>query len=150
MKFIIQPFLFYLVHIIDDTSFQVKHIFKSLVQHIRTCLFTTDAACTIHDDVFIFISLHHVHGHRKLFPKCITGYFNGILKMPHFIFIMIPHINHHRIRIVGELVKLFRINITSFIGHIKVGIFNAIGHNFLTHFNIQHIKTFAIIIHGNI
>src|SRR5688572_26888208 len=60
MKFITQVFLPYLVSIVDNPALQVKYILKSFMKHIRRRFFTTDTTCAIHDDVCIFLILHHI------------------------------------------------------------------------------------------
>src|SRR5689334_3698985 len=59
VKFYTQIFFFGLVHIIDDTTLEMKDIFKSFVQHISRSFFTTDTAGAIHNDVLVLVLLHH-------------------------------------------------------------------------------------------
>src|SRR5260221_14637235 len=53
-KFTWKAFFLYLLRIVDNTAFEMKYIFKSIMQHIDTGFFTTDAARTVHDNVFVF------------------------------------------------------------------------------------------------
>src|SRR5690349_19016115 len=64
MKFYIEPFFFGLVHIIDNAALEMKYILKSFVQHISRSFLATDTAGTIHNDILVFIFLHHIGGHR--------------------------------------------------------------------------------------
>jgi len=54
-ELILDPHLPYLLHIIDDTPFQVEYIFESPVQHPGACFFAPDAPGAIHDDVPVLI-----------------------------------------------------------------------------------------------
>src|SRR5215213_4670268 len=64
MEFYSQALFFYLVGIVDNTTFKVKYIFKPLVQHISTGLLTANTAGTVHNNVFILCLLQHVRCHR--------------------------------------------------------------------------------------
>jgi len=60
---IIQLFFLYLMCIVDDTSFQVIHMLKAMVQHIGTGFFAPDPSCAVHDDIPVFVFLQHVNRH---------------------------------------------------------------------------------------
>src|ERR1035437_9644060 len=55
-EFIKKIFFFNLIGIINNTSFQMKYIFKSIMQHISAGFFATDTACAIHDNILSFLS----------------------------------------------------------------------------------------------
>src|SRR5690349_20232402 len=63
LKLQLQSFFLCLVGIIDNATFQVKHIFKSLVQHVSTSLFTPDTPGTIHNNILITGIFQHVCSH---------------------------------------------------------------------------------------
>src|SRR5574340_928426 len=88
-KFIWQIFFFYFIGILDNATFQMIHIFKTTVQHIGACFFTTDATRAIHNDVFVFFVLQYINRQRQLRPKSIRRDFYSIFEMTYFIFIMI-------------------------------------------------------------
>src|SRR5690348_17283064 len=50
--------LFDFIGIVNNAAFQMKNIFKTMVQHVSAGFLTTDSAGTIHDDIFFFISFH--------------------------------------------------------------------------------------------
>src|SRR5690606_2428991 len=104
-EFIGQMILFYFIGILYNTAFQVKYIFKSIVQHISAGFLAPDTSGAIHDDVLILLFFEHIYCHGQLLTKCITGYFYGIFKMPHFIFIMIAHVNNYGIGIFCQFIK---------------------------------------------
>src|SRR6476646_9049418 len=57
VELIFQTLLFYLLRIVDDTPFEVIHIFETRMQHKSAGLFATDAAGAVHDNVFILFVL---------------------------------------------------------------------------------------------
>ena len=68
------------------------HLFKPVMQHPSTGFFATNAACAIHNNVFIFFCLQQIYSHRQLFSKRIRRYFYSIFKMTYFILVMVtPH-----------------------------------------------------------
>src|SRR5690348_14832039 len=71
MKFIGEIMFFYLVGILNNSAFQVKYIFKSIMQHPCACFFATNAAGAIHNNVFIFLVFKHVNCHGQLLAKSI-------------------------------------------------------------------------------
>src|SRR5436309_2574456 len=119
MKFIFKIFLLHTVHIIDDAAFEMKHIFKALVKHVRRSFFATNATCAVHDNIFLSFIVQDFNSHGQLLTKSIAWDFNRIFKMTHLILIMITHIDHQGFGIAGELVKLFSIHISSLGGHVK-------------------------------
>jgi hypothetical protein len=60
----VEALLLYLFGIIDNTAFEVKHMLKSMMQHVCAGLFATDAAGAVHNDIFIFLFLQHINRHR--------------------------------------------------------------------------------------
>ena len=87
-----QSLLFYLLCIVDDATFQMENLVEPIVQHVGTCFFATYAASAVHDDVFLFVSLHHINSHGQLFTKSIGRNFNGLIKMAHLKFVMVTHV----------------------------------------------------------
>src|SRR5688500_10327085 len=63
-EFAAQSFFFDLPCILDNTSFQVEDMLKSLVKHEGGCFFAADTSSAIHDDVPVLFVLHHFHRHR--------------------------------------------------------------------------------------
>ncbi len=124
----------------------MKNIFKSFVKHPCTSLFTSNPSCTIHDDVSILVFFEHFFSHRQLFPECITWNFNRCFKASYFIFIMISHVNNQGRWVFYHFVESSCVYILSLVMNRKVGIFNSIGNNFFSYFNIKHIKGIFIFI----
>src|SRR4051794_3004191 len=79
-KLLLQSLFFYLVYIVDDATFHMKNIFKSVMEHVSTCLFAPDTPGAIHHYIFGFFSLHHLDGHWQLLPKSIAWYFQRIFE----------------------------------------------------------------------
>ena len=128
----------------------MKYVFKSIVQHEGTGLLTADAARTIHDDIMVLFILHHIHYHGQLLTKSITWYLYCFFKMPHFIFIMIAHVNNNGLFFLQHVIHLLCIYISTFIFHAEVRIMYAIGHDLITYFYFQHPKRSAVIIDRDI
>src|SRR5215203_509025 len=63
-EFYSQALFLYLVGIIDNTTFKVKYVSKSLVQHISTGLLTANTAGTVHNNVFVLCVFQHIGSHR--------------------------------------------------------------------------------------
>src|SRR5438045_4225138 len=99
-EFIMKIFFFHFIGIINNAAFQMKNIFKTIVQHVCAGLFAADAACAIHNDVLIFIFFQHINSHRQLLTKSIRRNLNCIFKMAYFIFIMVAHVNNNCVWII--------------------------------------------------
>ncbi len=50
--------------IIDNTALQVKYMIETVMQHVGARLLATDATRAIHDNVLVFMLLHHFNRHR--------------------------------------------------------------------------------------
>ena len=70
--------------------------------------------------------------------------------MPHFIFIMVAHINDDSILIVNHCIVFSRIDIFTFFTKIKYLIIQAIGYNLFSDLYFKDKETLAIIIDGHI
>src|SRR4051794_29062315 len=84
MKFIVNILIFYLVSIMNNSTFQVKNIFETTVQHVSAGLFAADATGAVHNNIFGFGILQHIGGHRQLLPESIGRYFYCFFKMAYF------------------------------------------------------------------
>src|SRR5690606_23391545 len=97
-KFVFKFFLLYLTHIVNDPPFELINIFKTFVFVIRTCFFTSYSPSTVHHQVFIlFMHFQIFLNNRQRVSKGIHIWGYGILKMSDFTFVVIPHIDQHRI-----------------------------------------------------
>ena len=55
LKFILQPLLFYLVCIVDDSALKVPHVGKSIMLEPGTRLLTPNAASTVQCHFFVLV-----------------------------------------------------------------------------------------------
>src|SRR5690606_33886492 len=52
-EFTYKTLFLYLARIFDDAAFKLVYVFETFVLEVRTCLFASDSACTIHQQFFI-------------------------------------------------------------------------------------------------
>src|SRR5258708_3237949 len=64
-EFIFFSLFFYLPGFLNDSSIQLENIFKSTMLHPGACLFTTNAAGAIHDDILFLFVFQHFFNNRK-------------------------------------------------------------------------------------
>ena len=123
---------------------------KTVVFHPGTGFFAADPPCAIHNDLFVFMLLHHLNRFRQLFTESVGRNFHRILEVAHFIFVVVTHIDEHCIRIVEHRVHFSGLEVLPHIRGIEARIVDAIRHNTLTHLHAQHPERFAVIIQRNV
>ena len=119
---------------------------ETTVFHPGTGFFTADPTGAVHNDFFIFMFLHHLDGFWQLFTERISRNFQCVLEMPHFVFVVITHIDKYGVRIVQHRVHFCRFEILAHVTGIERRIVNAVRHDTLTHLHAQHPERFAVII----
>ena len=149
-EFILQPFLLYGISVVDDSSFQVKYIGKPPVEKISAGLFAADAAGAVHDDVAVLVLPEQIGGQGQLLPESIRGDFNGILKMSHFILIVITHIYNDGGGVIRQQIEFHGVDILPFPAHVECGVFDTVGHDLVPHLDLQHPEGSSVIIDGDV
>ena len=104
-KLIGNSHFFGLSGIFDNSTIQLINIFIAPVFHIRRSFFTTNTSGAIHDDMFLLGIAEHFCYHRESVTKCFHRRQDCFFEMPDFTFIIVTHIDHDRIRIIGELIE---------------------------------------------
>src|SRR5688572_4460891 len=122
----------------NNASLKMKNVFITAMKHISTGFFTADTAGAIHDYILVFCMLQHFCSHRQLLAESIGRDFNGTLKMPYLIFIMVSHVYNDGIRIIGQLVEFFGIYITSFVFHVESRVLYTICHDLFTDLDLKY------------
>ncbi len=150
LKLIGQPFLFRLVCVFDDPSVELVHLFESAVLHIRARFFAANAACAIHDDGFVFLRFQHFGHQGQRLPESRHIGAQGPFKMPHFAFVVVAHIDHNGIRVIGQFIKFPGRQVFSPFCHIKTRVVQTIGHDFPAHLDRELVKRSPVVLHGNI
>lgn len=78
---------------------------ETIMLHPGAGFFTADTAGAVHDDIFIFMFLHHLNGLRQLIAKSICRDLQRVLEMADLILVMVAHINKDRVRVVQHRVN---------------------------------------------
>ena len=94
--------------------------------------------------------LHHLNRLGQLLAKGIGRDFHRVLEMPHFVFIVVTHINEHGIRIVQHRIHFRSLEIFTDIRRVKLGIVDTVRHDAFTHLHAQHPEGFPVIVQGNV
>ncbi len=145
-----QPLFARFAGVFDDATFDMPDFLETVMTHERARLLTADAAGAVHDNFFVFVLLHHLDGFRQLFTERIRRDLQRILEMAHFIFIVVTHIDEHRVRIVKHGVHFRRLEIFAHVARVKGRIVNAVRHDAVTHFHAQHPEGFPVVIQGDV
>ena len=130
-----KPLFTRLAGIFNNTPLNVPDFAKSVVLHPGAGLLTADPARAVHNDLFIFMLLHHFNRFRQLVTERVCRDLQRILEVPHFIFIVVAHINEYRVRIVQHGVHFCRFQVITHIAGVKVRIINPIRHNAFANFH---------------
>src|SRR5579859_6422820 len=96
LEFVLQPLVLYRICIMNDPALQVIYMLEPLMKQVGAGLLAPDASRTVHDDILVFVVLHHIRRHGELFPESIGGDLYGILKMAYFIFVVVAHVDDDR------------------------------------------------------
>ncbi len=149
-KFVFQTLRLDLPGVLDDAAFQLKNIFKTPVFHVRARFFAADAAGAVHHDFFVFFVGQKFGDERQFLPKSGNIGQNGIPKMPHLAFVMVSHVHQNRVRFGSDFVKIGGFQVCSVIGRVKIGVFDAVGHDFWADFDGEREKRFSIVFDGDV
>ena len=126
------------------------HLVVPVVLHPCTRLFTTNSTRTIHQNGLVLLLLIQIQHARQLLPKSIGVRTASPFKPSHFTLIMIPHVDHYRIRLLHHLIPCRCIQILPAILQTKSRILDAIRHNFRAHFDIQLNKRLLFLFDGDV
>ena len=88
-----QALLARLTGVFNNSTLDMPDFVESVMLHPGTGLFTTNAAGAVHDDFFIFMCLHHLDCFWQLLTEGICRNFERVFKVPHFILIVVTHVD---------------------------------------------------------
>ena len=95
--------------VFNNAAFDMPDFIESAMFHPGTGLFATNTTGAVHHDFFIFMRLHHLNRFRQLLTEGISRNFERVFKMPHFVFIVVAHVDKQRIWIVKHGVHFRRL-----------------------------------------
>ena len=98
-----------LPRVFNNSAFQLIYLLKPFVAEIGRGLFAADAPGALEQNRFLFLSFQYFFHHRQAVSKRIDIGANGSFKVPNFRFIMVSHINHHRIGVLQQGVEFLGI-----------------------------------------
>src|SRR5690606_23953789 len=103
-EFAWQSLLLHLTGVFDNSTFQLINILKSFVFEIRAGFLTTDSACTVHQQVFIFFVFGELlFNDRERFAERVHIRSDRIYEMADFTLIVIPHVDDDRVIFLKHL-----------------------------------------------
>ena len=145
-----QALLARLTGVFNNSALDMPDFVESVMFHPGTGLFTTNAAGAVHDDFFIFMCLHHLDCFWQLLTEGICRNFERVFNVPHFILIVVTHVDKQCIGIVKHGVHFRRLQILTNIAGIKVRIVNTVGNDTIADLHAQYPEGFPVIIQRDI
>ena len=97
-----------LLEVVQDTPFELIHIFVALLLHLDDGFFATDSSGAVHQDFLILREIHVPNGGRKVREIFGLG-INGALKHPELRLVHVSNVDENQIILrVENLLPLFR------------------------------------------
>ena len=147
---VLQAVLLDLAGVFDDAAFQLVHVGKPFVLEVSAGFFAPNAARAIEHDVFVFLVLKQGLHLLDFVAKGFRGGQDCTFEVADFALVVVAHVHHDGVRLAGQSVEFFGVDVFSAIGHIETVVVEAVCHNLVPDFDDQLEEALVVSFDGDV